>query len=529
MNPPLAAQYRPQYQNQRSPHVATPRRGGPGPMNPAVHQQAAPTPAQVQAQQAAAAHERELAKRRSRKPMDKNIPEGVEDFVVGDGVQHYKNLRELERRLDATMMRKRLDMQDAVNRNVKRYKTLRISISNSLENQPWQQPAMDGNTFEFSHESQPTFRMKVEGRVIDEDDEASDTEDEEEQQQANGEANGDAMDHDAVEAPKAKKTTPTGPPRTKLSHFFKSIHVDFERSKSLHSDALAQVEWKKPLVPPTVTELPPAADFDVLEIERKSDENINCTLTFVRDETPERFRLSKELAEVLDAEEMDRAGAVMGIWEYVKAMGLQEDEERRGIRCDERLRAVFRQDQVFFPYVPDLIMQQNHLLPLPPLKLPYTIRVDPVPTTVETDTGTGTGTGTLTETPVQHPPTIYDIRVPVDDPLRAQLTAAITNPAYPTILREINNLDDQIALTTQALAHSKAKHGFLSSMSKDPVGFLRRWTSSQKRDLEVILGESTRGGGDEAQGDEWRRGGTQGVWGTEGVRESVELWLARAK
>jgi SWI/SNF-related matrix-associated actin-dependent regulator of chromatin subfamily D len=72
---------------------------------------------QAQQQQAAMASDR--AKLRSRKPTDKNVPEGVEDCIIGDGVQRYRELRDVERRLDATMMRKRLDIQDAVNRNVK--------------------------------------------------------------------------------------------------------------------------------------------------------------------------------------------------------------------------------------------------------------------------------------------------------------------------------------------------------------------------------------------------------------------------
>lgn len=72
---------------------------------------------QAQQQQALMASDR--AKLRSRKPTDKSIPEGVEDCIIGDGVQRYRELKDVERRLDATMMRKRLDIQDAVNRNVK--------------------------------------------------------------------------------------------------------------------------------------------------------------------------------------------------------------------------------------------------------------------------------------------------------------------------------------------------------------------------------------------------------------------------
>jgi SWI/SNF-related matrix-associated actin-dependent regulator of chromatin subfamily D len=86
---------------------------------PGSHQQNSLTPAQMQAQQQALTLASERAKMRSRKPTDKNIPEGVEECVIGDGVQRYRELRELERRLDSTMMRKRLDIADNVNRNVK--------------------------------------------------------------------------------------------------------------------------------------------------------------------------------------------------------------------------------------------------------------------------------------------------------------------------------------------------------------------------------------------------------------------------
>jgi SWI/SNF-related matrix-associated actin-dependent regulator of chromatin subfamily D len=83
------------------------------------HPQNSLTPAQMQAQQQQAAMASDRAKLRSRKPTDKNVPEGVDDCIIGDGVQRYRELRDVERRLDATMMRKRLDIQDAVNRNVK--------------------------------------------------------------------------------------------------------------------------------------------------------------------------------------------------------------------------------------------------------------------------------------------------------------------------------------------------------------------------------------------------------------------------
>lgn len=76
------------------------------------------TQAQIAQQQQAQAHANELARRRSRKPTDKSVPEGVEESIVDpDAVQRYKALRDIEKTLDATFTRKRLDVSDATNRS----------------------------------------------------------------------------------------------------------------------------------------------------------------------------------------------------------------------------------------------------------------------------------------------------------------------------------------------------------------------------------------------------------------------------
>lgn len=78
------------------------------------------TQAQIAQQQQAQAHASELAKRRSRKPTDKNIPDGVEDCIIDpDGVKRYVELREIERLIDATITRKRLDVLDDAKRSSK--------------------------------------------------------------------------------------------------------------------------------------------------------------------------------------------------------------------------------------------------------------------------------------------------------------------------------------------------------------------------------------------------------------------------
>ena len=278
--------------------------------------------------------------RRAKKPTDKNMPEGVEDLIIGDGVDHYKRLRDIERRLDAVMMRKRLDMQDSTQQGFKRHKTLRVWISNTVENQPWQGRSLDENAFDFNTGLEATYKVRIEGRVLDDhQDLDKDSDDEEESESKSSEMNTEATDHDGDTKPEPADR-PFQQPRYKLSHFFKAITVDFDRGKDFQPESSTQIEWKKPATTPNVPVLPAAADFDSIEFERKSDENLNCTINFYRDETPERFRLSKELTDVVDAEEDDKTSVYHGIWEYVKAMGLQQDEEKRLIQCDDRLRKV---------------------------------------------------------------------------------------------------------------------------------------------------------------------------------------------
>jgi len=126
-------------------------------------------------------------------------------------------------------------------------------------------------------------------------------------------------------------------------------------------------------------------------------------------------------------------------------------------------------------------------------------------------------------------PTIYDIPIippptPASNPLHA-----LSLTQTPATLQKLAQLDDNLAMTIAAIAQSKAKHAFFESFAKDPANFVRRWVSSQRRDLEVILGDTNRGIGstEEGTGEEWRRAGANSVWGSKQVGESVGLWLAR--
>ena len=192
------------------------------------------------------------------------------------------------------------------------------------------------DAFDFSTNIDSSYRVKIEGRLLEED-EGDDDKDEEDDVMIVADRDVDAMDEDSrgKKEPKVNKTEP----RCKFSHFFKSMTVEFECGKAKDGTEHS-IEWKKPAIPPNAANPPNAADFDQLEFKRGGDENANIIINLVRDEAQERFTLSPALAEIMDATEGTRAEVVTGIWEYIKTMGLQEDEEKRSFRCDGLLKEV---------------------------------------------------------------------------------------------------------------------------------------------------------------------------------------------
>ena len=278
-------------------------------------------PQQAMLQRQAEEQREKRARMLSRKPTDRDMPAGVDEVAIGGAVERYQKLRELERKLDATMMRKRLDIQDQP-RDVKRRRTMRIWISNTAENQPWQATGMDADTFDFGDNSQATYRVKIEGRLLDDEDvldsvDSSETE---------------VMDTD--EKPEKK---PIPGEMTKLSHFFKKITIDFDRPPSLQPDSMAQIEWVKDKTNSSAD----ASNFDCLHFERKSDENINVRVSLYPDNQPEIYKMSDALSQICGGIKEDtKANITMNVWKYIRVNKLDGGEDARKARCDNLMKQV---------------------------------------------------------------------------------------------------------------------------------------------------------------------------------------------
>ena len=128
--------------------------------------------------------------------------------------QAYMDLLAFERKLDSTIMRKRLDIQEALKRPMKQKRKLRIFISNtSFPAAKETQPGPDGTpqddgTGNSSGGATTAWELRVEGRLIDEE----------------------------------KKVDPSKSKR-KFSFFFKSLVIELD--KDLYGPDNHLVEWRR--------------------------------------------------------------------------------------------------------------------------------------------------------------------------------------------------------------------------------------------------------------------------------------------
>lgn len=349
------------------------------------------------------------------RPTDRSISAKVEALVPDSKLYH--ELRDIERRLDAVITRKRFDIQDAINKGSKIKKTLRVFVSNISSDQPWQtaDKKLDNHAFDFDTGIIPTWTLRIEGKLLED-----------------------------INVTKEQY---------KFSNFIKSIVVELDKNTRVFSDK-SIAKWHKSSS---------NVEFDGLEIKRRGDMNVDVKISIYLNEYPEKYKLSPKLSQILDMKSETRPEIIMGLWEYIKFHKLQDEEEKRIINCDDNLKEIFSMDRIFFPKIPEMI--NNHLLPTDPIIIKYTICTDK--------------SSNMSEF-------AYDIQVDVDDPIRQKMINLLSSISSQ---KKIEDLDDKIATIVQTINNSKVKHSFLERFAQNPAVFIKKWLSSQSRDLEIILGD----------------------------------------
>ncbi|XP_059477392.1 brahma-associated protein of 60 kDa [Neocloeon triangulifer] len=257
--------------------------------------------------------------KKKKKLADKILPQKVRDLVPES--QAYMDLLAFERKLDATIMRKRLDIQEALKRPMKQKKKLRIFISNTFY--PAKEP---GETEEGTVAS---WELRVEGRLLDD-----------------------------------NKNDPNKVKR-KFSSFFKSLVIELD--KNLYGPDNHLVEWHR---------TPTTQETDGFQVKRPGDKNVSCTILLLLDYQPLQFKLDPRLARLLGVHTQTRPVIISALWQYIKTHKLQDSHEREFINCDKYLEQIFACQRMKFAEIPQRLNPLLH--PPDPIVINHTISVEGV-------------------------------------------------------------------------------------------------------------------------------------------------------
>jgi len=257
--------------------------------------------------------------KKKKKLADKILPQKVRELVPES--QAYMDLLAFERKLDSTIMRKRLDIQEALKRPMKQKKKLRIFISNTSF------PAKEGE-----EGSVASWELRVEGRLIDED--------------------------KRVERPEQSKAT-----KRKFSSFFKSLVIELD--KNMYGPDNHLVEWHR---------TPTTQETDGFQVKRPGDTTVRCTILLLLDYQPLQFKLDQRLARLLGVHTQTRPVIISAMWQYIKTHKLQDQHEKEYINCDKFLKQIFHTERMKFAEIPQRLSSLLH--PPDPIVINHVISVE---------------------------------------------------------------------------------------------------------------------------------------------------------
>jgi len=259
--------------------------------------------------------------KKKKKKADKILPQKVRDLVPES--QAYMDLLAFERKLDATIMRKRLDIQEALKRPMKQKRKLRIFISNTFYAARTEGEEPEDGTV-------ASWELRVEGRLLDD--------------------------------PSGTKSDP-GKVKRKFSSFFKSLVI--ELNKDLYGPDNHLVEWHR---------TPTTQETDGFQVKRPGDKNVRCTILLLLDYQPMQYKLDQRLARLLGVHTQTRPMIINALWQYIKTHKLQDTHEREFINCDKYLEQIFQVPKMKFAEIPQRLNQLIH--PPEPIVINHVISVE---------------------------------------------------------------------------------------------------------------------------------------------------------
>ncbi|XP_071686205.1 SWI/SNF complex component SNF12 homolog [Rutidosis leptorrhynchoides] len=351
------------------------------------------------------------ARRRKRGPPENQIPEKVAAILSESAL--YTQLLEFEGRVDAALARKKVDIQDSVKNPPRLPKMLRIYVFNTFVNQ-----TQTGSLKENAE--LPSWSLKILGRLLEN---GSD-------QQKSGSMN------------------------PKFSSFFKKTTIYLDQNQYPDNHVIL---WESSRS---------LALNEGFEVKRKGDTEFTAIIRLEMNYTPEKFKLSPALSEILGLEVETRPRIIAAIWQYVKNKNLQISTDTSFFTCDPPLRKLFGEEKVKFSMVSQKI--SHHLSPPQPIHLEHKIKLSG-------DNPSGN--------------TCYDVLVDVPFSLDKDMSNFLENMEKQ---REVDACDVAICSAIKKIHEHRRRRAFFLGFSQSPSEFVDAFIASQSKDLKTAAGDATR-------------------------------------
>lgn len=357
------------------------------------------------------------ARRKKAKLPEKQIPDNVAALLPESAI--YTQLLEVEGRIDAALARKKNDIRESLKNPSRIQKTLRIYVFNTFENQ-------NQNSSDQKNVQSSSWSLKIIGRILED-------------------------GKDPVIAEAMQKYNSTYP---KFSSFFKKITIYLDQSLYPDNHIILWESSRSPVLQ------------EGFEVKRKGDKEFTAVIRLDMNYTPEKFRLSPALSDVLGIETDTRSRIMAALWHYVKANKLQNSNDPSFFTCDPGLRKVFGEEKVKFSTVSQKISQ--HLIPPQPINLQHRVRISG-------NCPTGT--------------TCYDVVVDVPFPIEKQMSAFLANLEKH---KDIDSCDELITAAVKKIHEHYRRRAFFLGFSQSPAEFINTLISSQSKDLKIAAGDASR-------------------------------------
>ncbi|KAJ7589515.1 SWI/SNF complex protein [Mycena floridula] len=233
----------------------------------------------------------------------------------------YQSLLDMERKLDWTMTRKRVEIQDTL----ARIPTVRhCGYLYTVSGQPWQVGVESAEMASIeTGESAPAWVFKIEGWLL--------------------------------ESTSSRKGT-----QRKFSTFVKRMVVERSRDPALYQETISSsgcgLECR----------IQPWTGFHCDELEMRPRK---FGLLYL-EHFPEQYKIHPDLGDILGFKEDSRLGVIRTLWNYIKIQGLEDKVDRRLIRTDDRLGRLFGK-------LPELVNKYQQ--PREPIVLYYNLNPTEIP------------------------------------------------------------------------------------------------------------------------------------------------------